>query len=210
MAHVSEPIEAGVKRSEAGAIRECYVHPEGCGYRGKAEYARGFSLVWSGPAIKTFTASSDAPVKPDEPTLFEIWVCGGYWCEPYEEPVPGRPVTSLRGAPRAAPEHLRCGRRALPRTGQPRRSRPLVRRLTAEAGYAGQPSHPIYHGVGAPAHEEPFAHQAVEAPMREAMVFAEPGIYWEGDGGLRPEDNYLISADGAEKLCPWPDDFREL
>jgi Xaa-Pro aminopeptidase len=41
------------------------------------------------------------------------------------------------------------------------------------------------------------------------MVLAiEPGIYWEGGGGLRLEDNFLISADGPEKLSRYPDDFR--
>ena len=38
------------------------------------------------------------------------------------------------------------------------------------------------------------------------MVLAiEPGIYWQGGGGLRVEDNFLITADGAEKLSPFPD-----
>ena len=38
------------------------------------------------------------------------------------------------------------------------------------------------------------------------MVLAiEPGCYWEGGGGLRVEDNFLITADGAEKLSSFPD-----
>jgi Xaa-Pro aminopeptidase len=38
------------------------------------------------------------------------------------------------------------------------------------------------------------------------MVLAiEPGIYWEGGGGLRLEDNFLIGPDGAEKLSAFPD-----
>ena len=38
------------------------------------------------------------------------------------------------------------------------------------------------------------------------MVLAiEPGCYWEGGGGLRVEDNFLITAGGAEKLSPFPD-----
>ena len=32
------------------------------------------------------------------------------------------------------------------------------------------------------------------------MVLAiEPGIYWEGGGGLRVEDNFLVTADGARE-----------
>ncbi len=45
--------------------------------------------------------------------------------------------------------------------------------------------------------------------MKKDMVLAiEPGIYWEGGGGLRLEDNFLITEDGREKLCSYPDDFR--
>jgi len=41
------------------------------------------------------------------------------------------------------------------------------------------------------------------------MVLAiEPGAYWEGGGGLRLEDNFLVTTAGAEKLCSYPDDFR--
>jgi Xaa-Pro aminopeptidase len=47
--------------------------------------------------------------------------------------------------------------------------------------------------------------------IREGMVFAvEPGVYWEGGGGLRVEDNYLVTATGAERLGTFPDDFRGL
>ena len=73
-------------------------------------------------------------------------------------------------------------------------------------GFPGQPSHPICHGVGARAHEPPYAHQAGGGTIEEGMVLAiEPGCYWEGGGGLRVEDNFLITSDGAEKLSSFPD-----
>ena len=38
------------------------------------------------------------------------------------------------------------------------------------------------------------------------MVLAiEPGCYREIGGGLRLEDNFLITRDRAEKLSPFPD-----
>ena len=79
------------------------------------------------------------------------------------------------------------------------------------AGYEGQPSHPICHGIGARAHEPPFAHQAGGGEILENMVLAiEPGIYWPEGGGLRLEDNFLITADGPEKLSPFPDGVVEI
>jgi Xaa-Pro aminopeptidase len=85
----------------------------------------------------------------------------------------------------------------------------LVRARLSEGGYPGQPSHAICHGVGARAHEPPFAHQAGTGTIRKGMVLAiEPGVYWPGGGGLRLEDNFLITDNGNEKLCTDPDDFR--
>ena len=81
-----------------------------------------------------------------------------------------------------------------------------VREGIAALGFPGQPSHPICHGVGARAHEPPYAHQAGGGVVEESMILAiEPGCYWEGGGGLRVEDNFLITADGAEKLSGFPD-----
>src|SRR5256885_6352720 len=84
-----------------------------------------------------------------------------------------------------------------------------IRKGIDAAGYPGQPSHPVGHGVGARAHEPPYSHQAAPGTMQAGMVWAiEPGIYWEGGGGLRLEDNFLVTANGCEKLCAYPDDFR--
>src|SRR5439155_19354743 len=85
----------------------------------------------------------------------------------------------------------------------------LIRTRIAEGGYPGQPPRPVAHGVGARAHEPPYAHQADERAMATGMVLAiEPGIYWEGGGGLRLEDDYLVRDGAPEKLSSWPDDFR--
>ena len=69
-----------------------------------------------------------------------------------------------------------------------------IREGIAGIGFPGQPSHPICHGVGARAHEPPYAHQAGGGEMAAGMVLAiEPGCYIEGGGGLRVEDNFLIT-----------------
>ena len=60
-----------------------------------------------------------------------------------------------------------------------------------------------------PAALPPFAHAAVPAAIEEGMVLAiEPAVYWPGGGGLRLEDNFLVTAAGSERLSGYPDDFR--
>ena len=80
MEHVAAELRPGMKESQAAALWLGFVHGEGTGWKGKVELALGFSLVWSGPGIRTFTATGHRPVQNHEPTLFEIWVCAdGYW-----------------------------------------------------------------------------------------------------------------------------------
>ena len=204
---VREELHAGMTEAQAAATWEGAVHAIGTGFQGRVENARGYSLVWSGPGIKTFTATSDRPVQEHEPTLFEIWVSAdGYWCDHTKNLCPGeldpRYVEleqQLLAVYDSAVAH--CGDGAdLAELDR------LIRGGIADAGYPGQPSHPIAHGVGARAHEPPYAHQAATGTVEEGMVLAiEPGVYWEGGGGLRVEDNFLITPDGAEKLSSFPD-----
>src|SRR5262245_53543706 len=79
MEHCRERLKPGMKESEVGAMWNAFVHAHGTGFQGRVDLAHGFSLVWSGPGIRTFTATGDRPIQPHEPTLFEIWVCAdGY------------------------------------------------------------------------------------------------------------------------------------
>ena len=210
MEYAREHVQPGMKESEAAALWNGFVHSRGTGWEGKVELAHGFSLVWSGPGIRTFTSTSDRPVQENEPTLFEIWVCAdGYWCDYTKNLCPGkltedydRLLDQLLAVYQAALDHCRPGASLAQLDA-------LIRAGIAEAGYSGQPSHPVAHGVGARAHEPPYAHQAGGGTIEAGMVLAiEPGIYWEGGGGLRLEDNFLITNDGPERLGSFPDDFR--
>jgi Xaa-Pro aminopeptidase len=207
MQKVAEHLRPGMKESEAAALWQGFVHGEGTGWRGRVDLALGFSLVWSGVGIKTFTATGDLPVQRDQPTLFEIWVCAdGYWCDHTKLLCPGDLRDDYRDLERGlmdvyarAIDHCRPGA-SLAELDV------LIRDGLAALGFPEQPSHPVCHGVGARAHEPPYAHQAGGGRIEEGMVLAiEPGCYRQGGGGLRVEDNFLITAGGAEKLSSFPD-----
>ncbi|HXL22299.1 MAG TPA: Xaa-Pro peptidase family protein [Candidatus Dormibacteraeota bacterium] len=210
MDYTREHVRPGMKESEVGAMYEGFVHGIGIGYRGRVEMARAFTLVWSGKGIATFTATGDRPVQEHEPTLLEIWVCvDGYWTDLTKNLCPGDLTPEyhklLDLLLKVFDEAIRFAKDG---ASFPELDR-LVRARIAEGGYPGQPSHPICHGVGARAHEAPYAHQAGTGTIRKDMVLAiEPGIYWPGGGGLRLEDNFWITGNGNEKLCSYPDDFR--
>ncbi len=205
--HVRHLIKPGMKESEVAALWQGFVHGQGTGWEGRVELAFGFSLIWAGRGIKTFTATGDLPVVEGEPTLFEIWVCAdGYWADHTKLLCIGE----LRADYRELEEGLLAVYRSAIDHCEPGASMAeldlLVRNGLEELGYPGQPTHPICHGIGARAHEPPYPHQAAGGTIEQGMVFAiEPGCYWEGGGGLRVEDNFLITASGAEQLSPFPD-----
>ena len=200
MEHVRALLRPGMKEAEAAALWQGFVHGEGTGWHGKVELALPFSLVWAGRGIKTFTATGDLPVVEGEPVLFEIWVCAdGYWADHTKNLVIGE----------LTPEYAELEARLLEIYGE---ALALIWPGASMADLDRQireriaPTHPICHGVGARAHEPPYPHQAGGGEFAEGMVLAvEPGIYWEGGGGLRVEDNFLVTSDGVEKLSSFAD-----
>ena len=207
MEHVRGELRLGMSESEAAAIWQGFVHGQGTGWGGKVELAFGFSLVWAGEGIKTFTATSNLPVVESEPVLFEIWVCAdGYWADHTKLLCVGELRHDYRELETGLTEvYERAIAHCTPGASFAELDR-LVREGITALGYPGQPTHPICHGVGARAHEPPYAHQAGGGEIAAGMVLAiEPGCYWDGGGGLRLEDNFLITEAGAEKLSPFPD-----
>jgi Xaa-Pro aminopeptidase len=207
MEHARDRLRPGMREAEAAALWQGFVHGEGTGWKGKVDLALPFSLVWAGRGIKTFTATGDNPVSEGEPVLFEIWVCAdGYWADHTKNLVIGELRSDYAELEAGL---MRVYERALgsirPGASMAELDRG-VRDGIAAIGYPGQPTHPICHGVGARAHEPPYPHQAGDGTFGEGMVLAvEPGAYWPGGGGLRVEDNFLVTSEGVEKLSSFPD-----
>ena len=65
--------------------------------------------------------------------------------------------------------------------------------------------HGLGHGIGREVHEAPAIRRGSETVLRPGMVVTiEPGVYLPGWGGIRIEDDVLITPDGIDVLTQLP------
>ncbi|KYC95096.1 Xaa-Pro peptidase family protein [Heyndrickxia sporothermodurans] len=77
----------------------------------------------------------------------------------------------------------------------------IARNYISERGYGEYFGHSLGHGIGLEVHEGPALSVRSDIVLRPGMVVTvEPGIYLPGIGGVRIEDDTLITEDSNEKL----------
>lgn len=80
-----------------------------------------------------------------------------------------------------------------------------ARDIIADAGYGDRFGHGLGHGIGLDIHEGPRVAQQAETTLEAGMIVTiEPGVYLPGVGGVRIEDDILVTASGATNLCSLP------
>ena len=81
----------------------------------------------------------------------------------------------------------------------------LARGVIAKGGYGEAFFHRTGHGLGMETHEAPYMFAANPLILEEGMVFTiEPGIYLTGRGGIRIEDDVVVTKDGLRSLSDLP------
>ncbi len=77
----------------------------------------------------------------------------------------------------------------------------IARDIITEAGYGSNFGHGLGHGVGLQIHEDPRVSPKETSILREQMIVTvEPGIYIPHWGGVRIEDDIVITRDGCRVL----------
>ena len=79
------------------------------------------------------------------------------------------------------------------------------------AGFGEYFDHGLGHGIGLDIHELPRFSQSSDTQLQPGMVVTvEPGIYLQGWGGVRIEDDVLVTHQGCELLSSLPKDWESV
>lgn len=86
----------------------------------------------------------------------------------------------------------------------------VARRIITRAGFGKSFGHGLGHGTGLEIHEAPRLAVGQKTKLRPGMIVTvEPGIYVPGWGGVRIEDDVLVTRTGHEVLTDVPKQLDE-
>lgn len=123
----------------------------------------------------------------------------------------GDPGDELRTAYAAVQAANAAGRKAAKPGIEAGKVDDATRSEIRNAGLAAFFVHRTGHGLGLEVHEEPYIRSGNDAVLDVGMTFTiEPGVYLNGKGGIRIEDDMVITAHGCESLSTLPRDLQIL
>jgi len=205
--HARRFLVPGIQERDVAAEMEYFVRQHG---------ADGMAF----PTIVAFGPRGSLPharagehrMKPKDPVLIDWGVRkDGYVCD----------LTRVFFHLKISPRFERIYRTALDAQRRAiRRIRPGVtagavdaaaRNTIARAGWGPKFGHSLGHGIGLEVHEAPTIGHAADRVLKRGMLFTvEPGIYLPGLGGVRIEDDVLVTNQGVKVLSNSPKRLKDI
>ncbi|HHS97855.1 MAG TPA: aminopeptidase P family protein [Chloroflexi bacterium] len=167
-------------------------------------------IVVAGPnAASPHARPSDRPIRAGETIVIDCGaVVGGYASDITRTVVLGGLPGEMERVYEVVREANAAGRRKAGPGVPAEAVDQAAREVIEAAGYGEFFVHRTGHGLGLEVHEPPYIVAGNPEPLRPGMTFTvEPGIYLPGQGGVRIEDDVLITPTGAESLTTFPRDL---
>jgi Xaa-Pro aminopeptidase len=177
----------------------------------------------SGPSFETIVASgrrsawaharpTSKPLRKNELVVLDQGaILRGYCSDMTRTVFLGRASGKVRAMYGAVREAQEAAKRAIRPGVEARDVDRAARRVLKRLGLARYFTHSTGHGLGLEVHEMPRLGKGEETVLQEGMVVTvEPGVYLEGLGGVRIEDDVVVTSQGAVDLTTATRDFLEL
>ncbi len=164
----------------------------------------GFELiVASGPnGAKPHARAGERVIERGETVVIDAGcTIDGYYSDYTRTFATGPLSDDLKDAYRICAEAQRAGLEAIKAGVTGVDSDAAARRVVDESDFAGTFGHSLGHGIGLDIHEAPrMSQESTDTLVPGNVVTVEPGIYLSGKGGIRIEDDVLVTDDGIENL----------
>ncbi len=199
-------IRPGMREEEVAAEIDCRIRRAG------GEVAFGTIVASGRRSAYPHGRASPKPIGKNELVVVDLGAILGHYCSDltrtaYVGKAPPRIKKwhqAILDAQSAAREHALGGMAA----GE---ADAAARRLLRRKGLARYFVHGTGHGLGLEIHEAPRVGKSQKATLKPGMVITvEPGVYVEGVGGIRVEDELLITETGNEFLTDAARVLQEL
>ncbi|MBB6448916.1 Xaa-Pro aminopeptidase [Geomicrobium halophilum] len=203
--HILTYIKAGVREREVAHELEFFMREQG------AESSSFDIIVASGErGARPHGVASDKKIEKGDLITMDFGAYYKGYCSDITRTVAlGEPSEELRhiydtvlSAQLKAVEQIKAGMTGI-------EADEIAREMINGKGYEGHFGHGLGHGLGMEVHEEPRLSPKGNLVLEPGMVVTvEPGVYIPGKGGVRIEDDIVITEDGNERLTTSDKDLK--
>jgi D-alanyl-D-alanine dipeptidase len=202
---LSEPLTGRSERAVAATLGDRLI--------ARGHDTAAFTIVATGPnAASPHHEPTDRRIAAGDAIVLDFGgTVDGYFSDTTRTVVVGDPGERLRTVHAVVAEAQRAATEAVRPGVEIQAVDHAARAVIADAGFGDRFIHRTGHGIGLELHEPPYATVGDQTVLEPGMTFSvEPGIYLDGELGVRIEDIVAVTDADVESLNTTPRELRVL